>query len=46
MPNVNPPWTIALTSTRGCPLSLRIIMGETAGLEDYGAQLGDTLTAS
>ena len=25
----------------GCPLSLRMIIGETARLEDYGAQLGD-----
>jgi hypothetical protein len=25
----------------GCPLSLRIIVGEAAGCEDYGAQLGD-----
>ena len=25
----------------GRPRSLRIVMGETAGLEDYGAQLGD-----
>ena len=25
----------------GCPLSLCIIMGETTGLEDYGAQLSD-----
>src|SRR5271169_4402903 len=30
----------------GCPLSLRIIMGETAGLEDDGAQLGDAAATS
>jgi hypothetical protein len=30
----------------GCPLSLRIIAGETAGLEDCGAQLGDAAAAS
>jgi hypothetical protein len=30
----------------GCPLSLRIIMGKTAGLEDYGAQLGDAAATS
>jgi len=28
-------------SRSGCPLLLRMIFGEAAGLEDYGAQLGD-----
>ena len=31
---------------RGCPLSLYIIMGQTAGLKDYGAQLGDAAATS
>src|SRR5271156_1503541 len=30
----------------GCPLSLRIVTGETAGPDDYGAQLGDTAATS
>ena len=30
----------------GAPLSLSIIMGEMAGLEDYGAQLGDAAATS
>jgi hypothetical protein len=30
----------------GCLRSLRIIMGKTAGLEDYGAQLGDAAATS
>jgi hypothetical protein len=30
----------------GCPLSLRIVMGETSGLEDHGPQLGDAAATS
>src|SRR6516162_2098420 len=30
----------------GRPLLLRVIMGERAGLEDYGAQLGDAAATS
>ena len=30
----------------GCPLSLRIVMGEAAGLEDYGTQLGGAAAVS
>jgi hypothetical protein len=30
----------------GCPLSLHIVTGETAGLDDYGAQLGDAAATS
>jgi transposase len=30
----------------GCPLSLRIVAGETAGPDDYGAQLGDAAATS
>src|SRR5204862_1760987 len=30
----------------GCPLSLRILTGETARLDDYGAQLGDGAATS
>jgi hypothetical protein len=30
----------------GCPLSLRIVTGKVAGLDDYGAQLGDAAATS
>jgi hypothetical protein len=30
----------------GCPLSLGIVTGEAAGLDDYGAQLGDAAATS
>src|SRR5437016_5887471 len=30
----------------GCPLSLRIVTGKVAGLDDYGAQLGDPAATS